>query len=152
MRFYKKLAIPRLIDLAMRNSRLAGYRQETIGAARGFWSRPLLARLRLLGSSRRGTRLTGADSFPRILNPRRPRASRAFDVALPDSRASFSSLVSSMPYILRPSLVLWLKMAEAPRPPSHSARRFQQAHDHSWMKAGGVPDSGPRISCLPRPA
>src|SRR5712671_954953 len=89
------------------------------------------------GGARRGTRLIGADSFPRISNPRFPRASRAFDVALPDDRASFSSLVSSMPYILRPSLVLWLKMAEAPRPPSHSARRFQQAHDHSWMKAGG---------------
>ncbi len=39
------------------------------------------------------------DSFPRISNPRFPSASRAFDVALPESRASFSSLVSSMPYL-----------------------------------------------------
>src|SRR5712671_6767840 len=73
------------------------------------------------GAARRGTRLIGADSFPRISNPRRPRASRAFDVALPDNRASFSSLVSSMP-VPRPSLVSWLRMAEARRPPSHSVR------------------------------
>ena len=51
------------------------------------------------GGARRGTRLIGADSFPRISNPRFPSASRAFDVALPDRRASFSSLVSSMPYL-----------------------------------------------------
>src|SRR5438045_9577308 len=82
------------------------------------------------GAARRGTRLIGADTFPRISNPRRPRASRAFDVALPDSRASFSSLVSSMPYILRPSLILWLKLAEALRPSSHSARSFHQAQGY----------------------
>jgi ubiquinone/menaquinone biosynthesis C-methylase UbiE len=35
MGFYDKLVVPRLIDLAMRNSRLASYRQRTIGAARG---------------------------------------------------------------------------------------------------------------------
>ena len=49
------------------------------------------------GGLRRGTRLIGADSLPRMSNPRFPSASRAFDVALPDRRASFSSLVSSMP-------------------------------------------------------
>src|SRR5260370_8079429 len=36
MGVYKKLIVPRLIDLAMRNSRLAGYRQRTVGAARGL--------------------------------------------------------------------------------------------------------------------
>jgi hypothetical protein len=50
--------------------------------------------------ARRGTRLIGADSFPRISNPRFPSASRAFDVALPDRRASFSSFVVSMPYLI----------------------------------------------------
>jgi len=45
--------------------------------------------------------LIGADSFPRISNPRFPSASRAFDVALPDRRASFSSFVFSMPYLIR---------------------------------------------------
>jgi hypothetical protein len=45
--------------------------------------------------ARRGTRLIGADSFPRISNPRFPRASSAFEVALPDSRASFSRFVPS---------------------------------------------------------
>jgi hypothetical protein len=45
------------------------------------------------GGPRRGTRLIGADSFPRISNPRFPSASRALDVALPDRRASFSSFV-----------------------------------------------------------
>src|SRR5689334_20608838 len=53
------------------------------------------------GGARRGTRLIGADSLPRISNPRFPSASRAFDVALPDRRASFSSLVVSMPYLIR---------------------------------------------------
>ncbi len=35
MGFYNKIVLPRLLDLAMRNSRLADYRQETIRAARG---------------------------------------------------------------------------------------------------------------------
>ena len=33
MRFYEKWFLPRLLDLAMRNSRLAGYRHATISAA-----------------------------------------------------------------------------------------------------------------------
>ena len=36
MGFYEKLVVPRLINMAMRNTRLASYRQETIGAARGL--------------------------------------------------------------------------------------------------------------------
>jgi ubiquinone/menaquinone biosynthesis C-methylase UbiE len=36
MGFYQKLILPRLLDLAMRNTALAGYRQATIGAARGL--------------------------------------------------------------------------------------------------------------------
>ena len=35
MGLYKKLVVPRLIDLAMSDSRLAVYRQITIEAARG---------------------------------------------------------------------------------------------------------------------
>src|SRR5689334_10637270 len=35
MGIYEKLVLPCLLDLAMRNSSLAGYRQTTIGAARG---------------------------------------------------------------------------------------------------------------------
>lgn len=35
MGIYEKLILPRLLDLAMRNSRLANYRQATVGAARG---------------------------------------------------------------------------------------------------------------------
>src|ERR1700720_2381043 len=52
------------------------------------------------GGARRGTRLIGADSFPRISNPRFPSASRAFDVILPDRRASRSSFVLSMPHLI----------------------------------------------------
>src|SRR5215831_6179774 len=52
------------------------------------------------GGARRGTLLIGADSFPRISNPCFPSASRAFDVALPDRRASFSSFVFSMPHLI----------------------------------------------------
>jgi ubiquinone/menaquinone biosynthesis C-methylase UbiE len=36
MGFYGRVVLPRLLDLAMRDSRLAGYRQQTIGAARGL--------------------------------------------------------------------------------------------------------------------
>jgi ubiquinone/menaquinone biosynthesis C-methylase UbiE len=36
MGFYEKLVLPRLLDLAMRNSRLASYRQRAIGTARGL--------------------------------------------------------------------------------------------------------------------
>src|SRR5215212_9536608 len=36
MRVYEKWILPRLLDLAMRNSRLGGYREQTIGAARGL--------------------------------------------------------------------------------------------------------------------
>src|SRR6059058_2827218 len=36
MGFYEKLVLPRLLDLAMRNGRLAAYRQQTIGAATGL--------------------------------------------------------------------------------------------------------------------
>jgi hypothetical protein len=35
MGFYRKLVLPLLVDLAMRNSQLASYRQATIEAARG---------------------------------------------------------------------------------------------------------------------
>src|SRR4051812_47515607 len=35
MRFYEKWILPTLLDLAMRNSGLAHYRQTTIGGARG---------------------------------------------------------------------------------------------------------------------
>jgi ubiquinone/menaquinone biosynthesis C-methylase UbiE len=36
MGFYEKLVVPRLINMAMRNARLACYRRETIRAARGL--------------------------------------------------------------------------------------------------------------------
>jgi protein-L-isoaspartate O-methyltransferase len=35
MGFYRKVVLPRLIALAMRNGQLGDYRQQTIGAARG---------------------------------------------------------------------------------------------------------------------
>src|SRR5215831_17378346 len=66
----------------------------------GFWIGHSLE-FGLGGGARRGTRLIGADSFPRISNPCFPSASRAFDVTLPDRRASFSSFVFSMPYLMR---------------------------------------------------
>ena len=36
MGFYSRLVLPRLLDLAMRNERLVGYREETVAAARGL--------------------------------------------------------------------------------------------------------------------
>src|SRR6516162_9338141 len=61
---------------------------------RSAFTRPTLASAE---EARRGTRLIGADILPQRSKPRRRRASRAFDVTFPDRRASFSSLVSSMP-------------------------------------------------------
>src|SRR5215472_14237468 len=52
------------------------------------------------GGAQRGTRLIGADSFPRMSKPRFPSASRALDVALPDRRASRSNFVLSMPHLI----------------------------------------------------
>jgi len=57
------------------------------------------------GGVRRGTRLIGAESFPRRSKPCRASASSPFEVALPDTRASFSSLVSPMPFDPRPIVV-----------------------------------------------
>jgi hypothetical protein len=34
MRFYEKWILPALLDLALRNRQLAGYREATLGAAR----------------------------------------------------------------------------------------------------------------------
>ena len=36
MGFYERWVVPRLLDLAMRNNRLTGYRQATVAAARGL--------------------------------------------------------------------------------------------------------------------
>jgi hypothetical protein len=53
------------------------------------------------GGLRRGTRLIAVDSLARRSKPCRARVSSPFDVALPDTRASFSSLVSSAMLNLR---------------------------------------------------
>src|SRR5437868_15423851 len=58
------------------------------------------SRFWLGGGARRGIRLIGPDSFPRISNPLFPSTSRAFDVALPDRRARFFSFVVSMPCLI----------------------------------------------------
>ena|SRR5262245_39268793 len=76
----------------------------------GFWIGHSLE-FGLGGGARRGTRLIGADSFPRISNPCFPSASRAFDVTLPDRRTSFSSFVFSMPYLMRAT---WLGIIPYP--------------------------------------
>src|SRR6202035_688092 len=59
------------------------------------------------GRARRGTRLTGADSFPRRSKSCLPRASSVFEVALLDNRASFSQLsLFHFPY--QPPSVGWV--------------------------------------------
>lgn len=58
MGIYNALILPRLLDMAMRNSRLAAYRNVTIGAARGL---KLLSRR----SHQRHRDVRGGDAHPR---------------------------------------------------------------------------------------
>src|SRR5271157_1970211 len=91
------------------------------------------------GGARRGTLLIGADILPRKSKPARPRASRAFDVAFPDRRASFSSLVSSMPISFT---------RRRPQPP-HSARRSRKRSSRKPTRCGRLWPSRPTTMSLP---
>src|SRR5437762_8157133 len=69
MGFYEKMVLPRLLDLAMRNSRLADYRQETIRAARGVVLEIGIGsglNLPLYGAA--VDRVCGIDPSPELLN------------------------------------------------------------------------------------
>ena len=68
MGFYEKLVLPRLLDLAMRNSRLASYRQRAIEMARGLVLEVGVGSgLNLRFYSRTVDRVFGIDLSPELL-------------------------------------------------------------------------------------
>jgi len=103
MGFYRKLVLPRLLDLAMRDSRLAGYRQQTIGAARGLVLEIGVGsglNLPLYGAA--ADRVCGIDPSPELLDRARERIAaarvpvsliRASAEQLPFRDAAFDTLV-----------------------------------------------------------
>src|SRR5947209_17352544 len=103
MRFYQKLILPRLLDLAMRNTALAGYRQETTGAARGLVLEIGVGQgltLPLYGAA--VDRVCGIDPSPELLDRARERIAaarvpvsliRASAEQLPFRDAAFDTLV-----------------------------------------------------------
>ena len=103
MGFYRKLVLPRLLDLAMRDSRLAGYRQQTIGAARGLVLEIGVGsglNLPLYGAA--VDRVCGIDPSPELLDRARERIAaarvpvsliRASAEQLPFRDAAFDTLV-----------------------------------------------------------
>ena len=103
MGFYRKLVLPRLLDLAMRDSRLAGYRQQTIAAARGLVLEIGVGsglNMPLYGTA--ADRVCGIDPSPELLARARERIAaarvpasliRASAEQLPFRDAAFDTLV-----------------------------------------------------------
>jgi ubiquinone/menaquinone biosynthesis C-methylase UbiE len=103
MGFYRKVVLPRLLDLAMRDSRLAGYRHQTIGAARGLVLEIGVGsglNLPLYGPA--VARVCGIDPSPELLDRARERIAaarvpvsliRASAEQLPFRDAAFDTLV-----------------------------------------------------------
>src|SRR5712692_10751513 len=93
----------------------------------------------------RGTRLIGAESLPRRSKPCRARASSPFEVALPDTPASFSSLVSSMPFDPRPIVVDYVVGPPLNCCPGFISHQERYAHAH-WRRhaalSSRVPNPG----------
>jgi ubiquinone/menaquinone biosynthesis C-methylase UbiE len=103
MGVYDSLILPRLLDLAMRNTRLARYRQETIGAASGrVLEIGIGSGLNLRLYRRAVDRVCGIDPSPELLDRARKCIAdarvpvslvRASAEQLPFSEAAFDTLV-----------------------------------------------------------
>jgi ubiquinone/menaquinone biosynthesis C-methylase UbiE len=103
MGIYGRLIVPRLIELAMRNKALAGYRQQIVGAARGLVLEIGIGsglNLPLYGSA--VDRVYGIEPSPELLDRARERVVdasipvwlvRASAEQLPFSRSAFDTLV-----------------------------------------------------------
>ena len=103
MALYDRYVLPHLIDLAMRQRQLAGYRDQTIGAARGLVLEiGVSSGLNLPLYGRAVARVCGIDPSPELLDPARSRRAnahvpvsliRASADQLPFAAAAFDTLV-----------------------------------------------------------
>ena len=160
MGFYKKVVLPRLIELAMRNSQLGGYRQQTIGAARGHVLEIGVGsgmNLPIYGSA--VDRVCGIDPSPELLDRARERVAaarvpvslaRAAAEQLPFRDAAFDTLVMtwtlcSIPNpsaalnevrrVLKPGgRLLFVEHGLAPEP---AIIRWQHRLTPCWRRIGG---------------
>jgi ubiquinone/menaquinone biosynthesis C-methylase UbiE len=160
MGFYKKVVLPRLIELAMRNSQLGGYRQQTIGAARGHVLEIGVGsgmNLPIYGSA--VDRVCGIDPSPELLDRARERVAaarvpvslaRAAAEQLPFRDAAFDTLVmtwtlcsipnpsaalNEMRRVLKPGgRLLFVEHGLAPEP---AIMRWQHRLTPCWRRIGG---------------
>ena len=160
MGFYKKVVLPRLIELAMRNSQLGGYRQQTIGAARGHVLEIGVGsgmNLPVYGSA--VDRVCGIDPSPELLDRARERVAaarvpvslaRAAAEQLPFRDAAFDTLVmtwtlcsipnpsaalNEMRRVLKPGgRLLFVEHGLAPEP---AIIRWQHRLTPCWRRIGG---------------
>jgi ubiquinone/menaquinone biosynthesis C-methylase UbiE len=160
MGFYRKVVLPRLIELAMRNSQLGGYRQQTIGAARGHVLEIGVGsgmNLPVYGSA--VDRVCGIDPSPELLDRARERVAaarvpvslaRASAEQLPFRDAAFDTLVmtwtlcsipnpsaalNEMRRVLKPGgRLLFVEHGLAPEP---AIIRWQHRLTPCWRRIGG---------------
>ena len=160
MGFYEKMVLPRLLDLAMRNSRLADYRQETIRAARGVVLEIGVGsglNLPLYGAA--VDRVCGLDPSPELLDRARERIAaarvpvsliRASAEQLPFRDAAFDTLVMTWTLCSIPNpsvalaevrralkpvgLLLFVEHGLAPEP---RIMRWQRRLTPYWKRIGG---------------
>ena len=160
MGFYRKVVLPRLIELAMRNSQLGGYRQQTIGAARGHVLEIGVGsgmNLPIYGSA--VDRVCGIDPSPELLDRARERVAaarvpvslaRAAAEQLPFRDAAFDTLVmtwtlcsipnpsaalNEMRRVLKPGgRLLFVEHGLAPEP---AIIRWQHRLTPCWRRIGG---------------
>ena len=160
MGFYRKVVLPRLLDLAMRDSRLGGYRQQTIGAARGLVLEIGVGsgmNLPIYGSA--VDRVCGIDPSPELLDRARERIGaarvavsliRASAEQLPFRDAAFDTLVmtwtlcsipnpgaalNEMRRVLKPvGCLLFVEHGLAPEP---GIIRWQHRLTPCWKRIGG---------------
>jgi ubiquinone/menaquinone biosynthesis C-methylase UbiE len=160
MRFYGKFVVPWLLDLAMRNSQLAGYRQETVAAARGLVLEIGIGsglNLPIYGAA--VDRVCGIDPSPELLHRARRRivdASvpvwllRATAEQLPFADAAFDTLVMTwtlcsipnpnaalgeMRRVLKPGgRLLFVEHGLSPEP---RIIRWQRRLTPCWKRIGG---------------
>ena len=160
MGFYRKVVLPRLIALAMRNGQLGDYRQQTIGAARGHVLEIGVGsgmNLPVYGSA--VDRVCGIDPSPELLDRARERVAaarvpvslaRASAEQLPFRDAAFDTLVmtwtlcsipnpsaalNEMRRVLKPGgRLLFVEHGLAPEP---AIIRWQHRLTPCWRRIGG---------------
>ena len=127
MGFYEKLVVPRLINMAMRNTRLASYRQETIGAARGLVLEiGVGSGLSLPIYSPAVDRVCGIDPSPELL---RLASQRLGDASVPVSLVRASAEQLPFSEAVFDTLVMTWTLCSIPNPNAalHEMRRVLKA-------------------------